>query len=60
MSLIRQKMNESEYSAAIGCCYLDKKAGDISFEEAVQKAEELMYQDKNKHYNETGHTRRER
>ncbi len=60
VSSIREKMNASEYSAAIGCCYLDKKAGNVSFEEAIQKAEELMYQDKNKHYNETGHTRRQR
>ena len=60
MSTIRQKMHECEYSAAIGCCFIDKKAGDISFEEAVRKAEELMYQDKNKHYFDTGHARRER
>ena len=60
MSTIRQKMHECEYSAAIGCCFIDKKAGDISFEEAVRKAEELMYQDKNKHYIDTGHARRER
>lgn len=60
ISTIRKRMDECAYSAAIGCCYLDKKAGDITFEEAIQKAEELMYQDKNKHYNITGHVRRER
>ena len=57
---IRQRVDECKYSAAIGSCYIDKKAGDISFEEAYQKAEELMYQDKNKHYVETGHDRRRR
>ena len=57
---IRQRVDECKYSAAIGSCYIDKKAGDISFEEAYQKAEELMYQDKSKHYVETGHDRRRR
>ena len=57
---IRQRVDECEYSAAIGSCFIDKKAGDISFEEAYQKAEELMYQDKSKHYVETGHNRRRR
>ena len=57
---IRQRVDECKYSAAIGSCFIDKKAGDISFEEAYQKAEELMYQDKSKHYVETGHDRRRR
>ena len=58
ISHIRQKMYECKYSAALGCCYIDKKAGDISFEEALQKAEELMYKDKSKYYVESGHDRR--
>ena len=58
VSRIRKRVEECKYSAAIGTCYIDKKAGDISFEEAYQKAEELMYQDKSKYYVESGHDRR--
>ena len=58
VSRIRKRVEECKYSAAIGTCYIDKKVGDISFEEAYQKAEELMYQDKSKYYVESGHDRR--
>lgn len=58
VSRIRERMDECKYSAAIGSCFIDKKAGDISFDDAYQKAEELMYQDKSKHYVRTGHDRR--
>ena len=58
VSRIRKRVEECKYSAAIGTCYINKKAGDISFEEAYQKAEELMYQDKSKYYVESGHDRR--
>ena len=46
---IRAKMHESDYSAAIGCCYIDKKEGNITYEEAFKKAEELMYADKSRY-----------
>ena len=55
---IREKMREGQYTAAIGTCFIDKKSSEISFQEALRKAEELMYIDKGKHYDSTGHTRR--
>ena len=58
VSKIREKMREGKYSAAIGSCFIDKKASGITFQEALRKAEELMYLDKDKHYNLTGHNRR--
>ena len=55
---IREKMHEGKYTAAIGSCFIDKKTSDITFQEALRKAEELMYLDKDKYYNLTGHNRR--
>ena len=51
---IRTKMRDSEYSAAIGCCFIDKKEGNITYEEAYKKAEELMYADKSHYYSNGG------
>lgn len=58
VSRIREKMDEGKYTAAIGSCFIDKKAGQITFEEALRKAEELMYLDKDKYYGKNGHSRR--
>lgn len=55
---IREKMREGQYTAAIGTCFIDKRANEISFQEALRKAEELMYIDKSKYYDTTGHARR--
>jgi diguanylate cyclase (GGDEF)-like protein len=55
---IREKMREGKYTAAIGTCFIDTRANGISFQEALRKAEELMYIDKSKYYDTTGHARR--
>ena len=55
---IREKMREGKYTAAIGTCFIDRKSSDITFQEALRKAEELMYVDKDKYYNVTGRARR--
>ncbi len=55
---IREKMREGKYTAAIGTCFIDKRANEISFQEALRKAEELMYIDKSKYYDTTGRARR--
>ena len=39
-SKFRVKMREEKYSAAIGSCFIVKKTGDITFQEALRKAEE--------------------
>lgn len=58
VTTIREKMREGKYTAAIGTCFIDKRADEISFQEALRKAEELMYIDKSKYYDTTGHARR--
>lgn len=55
---IREKTREGKYTAAIGTCFIDKKSNETTFQEALRKAEELMYIDKSKHYDNTGHFRR--
>ena len=55
---IREKMREGKYTAAIGTCFIDRKSSDITFQEALRNAEELMYVDKDKYYNVTGRARR--
>ena len=55
---IKAKIEESNYSAAIGYYFIDPKVEKVSFEEAMKKAEELMYIDKAKYYKESGHDRR--
>ena len=55
---IKNALTNSKYSAAVGYCFINKKDNPISFEEAMKKAEELMYQDKNEYYLKSGRTRR--
>ena len=55
---IKAKIEESNYSAAIGYYFIDPKVEKVTFEEAMKKAEELMYIDKAKYYKESGHDRR--
>ena len=57
VSLIKEKMSQSSYSAAIGYLYYEK-SDNLSYKDALKKAEELMYQDKTNHYIESGHDRR--
>lgn len=54
---IKERMAKTEYSIAIGSFYYEK-ADDINYEQAMKKAEELMYEDKSNHYKESGHDRR--
>ena len=55
--LIREKIDASPYSAAIGTFFIPPKS-DITFEEAMHKAEELMYEDKENYYADKEHDRR--
>jgi diguanylate cyclase (GGDEF)-like protein len=55
--LIKKRIKETKYSVAIGS-YFYEKADNITFEEAMKKAEELMYQDKTNYYVTSGHNRR--
>lgn len=54
---IKKDLDISKYSAAVGYLYYDKKM-NITFEEAMKKAEQLMYQDKDAYYSKTGNVRR--
>ena len=55
---IKTKIEESNYSTAIGYYFIDPSVEKLTFEEAMKKAEELMYLDKAKYYKECGHDRR--
>ena len=54
---MKAKINESKYTVAIGYYYI-KENELVSFEDAVKRAEDLMYADKSKHYKECGRARR--
>ena len=58
VKLIREKIEKSNYSAAIGYYFIDPNIERLTFEDAMKKAEELMYLDKAKYYKECGHDRR--
>lgn len=55
---IREHLKESAYTAAIGYCYIDKENNQMTFDEAMRQAEELMYKDKADYYISSGHDRR--
>lgn len=57
VALIKQRMAKSPYSAAMGMYYFTKE-DNITLQEALKKAEELMYQDKAAYYKQSGHDRR--
>ncbi len=57
VAFIKEKMDKSKYSIAIGC-FVYEKEDNITFKEALKKSEELMYKDKDAHYKESGHDRR--
>ena len=54
---IKEGMSKTNYSVAIGSYFIEKN-DKITFEEAMKKAEELMYSDKEVYYKETGFDRR--
>ena len=54
---IKEKMKESKYSVAIGHYFIEK-SDEVTFEDALKKSEDLMYLDKGRYYQETGHDRR--
>lgn len=55
---LKEKMENCKYSIAIGCCFIDKKQSNITYDEAFKKAEELMYADKSRYYTTGGRDRR--
>lgn len=59
VNTIKEKLNESKYSVALGYYFIEEN-DETTFEEAIKKAEKLMYIDKNEHYEVSGHLRRER
>lgn len=54
---IKAAMNKTDYSIAIGYYFINK-GSNMSFEEAMKKAEELMYVDKDIYYKVNGFDRR--
>ena len=58
VSVIQERINDSNYSAALGYYYIDKNTSTVTFEEAMHIAEELMYVDKSKHYQNVENNRR--
>lgn len=54
---IKEGMNDTHYSVAIGYYFIEK-GEKTTFEEAMKKAELLMYSDKEVFYKETGFDRR--
>ena len=58
VNLIKEKLKDCKYSVAIGSYFMDNKKENITIEAAMKKAEELMYVDKARYYEESGHDRR--
>lgn len=56
--MIKEELKTSKYSAAVGYYFFDKSKEIISFEDAMRKAEQYMYKDKNEYYKQSGHDRR--
>ena len=57
VAAIKEGMKNTNYSVAIGSYFIEK-GEDISFEDAMKKAEERMYEDKADFYQITGFDRR--
>ena len=55
--LIKEKLDKSNYSAAVGYYYYGKE-DNVSYKDALKKSEELMYLDKEHYYKDSGHDRR--
>ena len=56
---IKEQLSTSKYSAAMGSYFIEK-GDNTTFDEAMKKAEKLMYKDKNDYYIKSGHDRRGR
>ena len=54
---MKEKLKESKYSAAIGYLYYDK-SDNITYDQAMKKAEEYMYAEKEEFYRTSGKNRR--
>ena len=54
---IKESLKDSKYTIALGSYFIEK-GDDITFEDALKKAEDLMYIDKDEHYETSGHARR--
>ena len=54
---MKKKLSESKYSAAIGYLYYEK-SDNITYDQAMKKAEEFMYAEKEAFYKESGKDRR--
>ena len=59
VSSIKEELDKSSFSAAIGYCYYERRIDRMSFHDAMKKAETLMYEDKKRHYIDSGHDRRQ-
>ena len=59
VSNIKEQLSTSKYSAAMGSYFIEK-GDNTTFDEAMKKAEKLMYKDKNDYYIKSGHDRRGR
>lgn len=57
VSAIKKMMKETKYYIAIGYCFIEN-GENITFEEAMKKSEELMYDDKTDFYNKHDFDRR--
>ena len=57
VSLIKERINKTNYRAAIGSYFIDKNS-TATFEEALRVSEELMYVDKATYYQSAGIDRR--
>ena len=55
---IRQYVNETPYSCAIG--YSLNLQGDKHIDDLLKESDEMMYQEKEKHYHESGNERRKK
>ncbi len=55
---IQEKVDESQYSIAVGYYFINKELSPITVEEAMKVAEELMYVDKSRYYQHHNNDRR--
>lgn len=55
---IRQQLNKTIYSAAVGAYFIDRPKDTTSVEDAMKEAERRMYIDKDNFYMSTDHKRR--
>lgn len=56
---IKEQLSTSKYSVAMGSYFIEK-GDNTTFDEAMKKAEKLMYEDKSDYYIQSGHDRRGR